>query len=423
MKKVIYFAVVASVAFASCTKNEVRTVEDTQDRQITFQAVVHKASTKAGSTSTFENNANYPIDKTFGTFAYFYTPTVGFTTASQNYIVNEEVKYSENASGNCWTTDPAYYWPKQGYLTFYSYSPYQNTGVTCDLTNGITISSWDVDANQTVDVMIADRIDNQKNNTPNANSTRWNGVPTVFRHKLAQVVDFKLNTDKEYAITSDSKHTAGSKQFFVNEISLNVIKTNGKFVSGLNPGNGTSETTIGQWSDLETSTTKSYTWFTQEEKISTPTEGKSINEFKYTASGESYNPFVCPKNGKSEESGDYYNIAGKGYLLVRPQLFSKNTFVYENATPEESAKEYIKFVYTIRTWYGTQTESGDQPYSDEKVIVYKTLADIHGSTDENQYGWEINKRYTYEIKVSLDQIYWAPSVVDWEPAGAPSITF
>ena len=69
MKKVIYFAVVASVAFASCTKNEVRTVEDNQDRQITFQAVVHKASTKA-----LINDTAYPKEgPSFGTFAYFYT--------------------------------------------------------------------------------------------------------------------------------------------------------------------------------------------------------------------------------------------------------------------------------------------------------------------------------------------------------------
>lgn len=166
MKKVIYFAVVASVAFASCTKNEVRTVEDNQDRQITFQAVVHKASTKA--TGTFADNASYPTTETFGTFAYL--------DVSSTYINNAEVKNTTNAtSGDAWTTDPAYYWPKQGSLTFMSYSPYSicnETTVTCDISNpsleGIVIPNWDVDKHQTVDVMIADRIDNQNSNTTNA---------------------------------------------------------------------------------------------------------------------------------------------------------------------------------------------------------------------------------------------------------------
>ena len=413
MKKVIYFAVVASVAFASCTKNEVRTVEDTQDRQITFQAVVHKASTKA-----LIDNTAYPSDgPSFGTFAYFYPNT--FLTETKPYIDNAEVKNTTSTtSGLAWTTNPAYYWPKQGKLTFYSYSPYQNTGVTCDLTNGITISSWDVDANQTVDVMIADRIDDQHANGINGG---WNGVPTVFRHKLAQVVDFKLTTNTEYAITSGSKHTAGSKQFFVNEISLHQVRHEGKFVSDIQPGKGTDAgTSIGAWSDLSSVTYKDYTWFKQAVNSSTGSATEAKNEFTYKTS----DLFPCPKNGKSEESGDYYNIADYGYLLVRPQLFSKNTFENENANPEEGAKEYIKFVYTIRTWYGTQTDSGDQPYSDETVIVYKTLADIHGSTDADPKGWEINKKYTYTIVVSgLDQIYWAPSVENWEDTSASSITF
>ena len=45
MKKVLFFALAAGVALAACTKNEVRPVE--VDQEITFQAVVNKASTKA----------------------------------------------------------------------------------------------------------------------------------------------------------------------------------------------------------------------------------------------------------------------------------------------------------------------------------------------------------------------------------------
>ena len=45
MKKFFYLAVAACAALAACSKNEVTPVD--VDQQITFQAVVNKASTKA----------------------------------------------------------------------------------------------------------------------------------------------------------------------------------------------------------------------------------------------------------------------------------------------------------------------------------------------------------------------------------------
>lgn len=405
MKKVIYFAVVASVAFASCTKNEVRTVEDNQDRQITFQAVVHKASTKA--TGTFADNASYPTTETFGTFAYL--------DVSSTYINNAEVKNTTNAtSGDAWTTDPAYYWPKQGSLTFMSYSPYSicnETTVTCDISNpsleGIVIPNWDVDKHQTVDVMIADRIDNQNSNTTNASGTSWNGVPTVFRHKLAQVVDFKLNTTENYAkIDGGGLNTVGSKQFFVNEIGIYKVKHKAKFVSSNAPSN----TSIGEWSAWSDSYL-SYDWYLNN-------NNGPVNEFTYTDAGT-----TCPKTGQSSNlsSGDYYNIKDYGYLLVMPQNFTGSTLV-DTSTPPTGNTPFIKFVYTIRTWWGNQ-ETEPKSYTDETVTVFQTLATIHGSTETAPKGWEINKRYTYTISVSLDQIYWAPSVADWGDASVGNIEF
>ena len=422
MKKIFYAAVVASVAFASCTKNEVRTVEDNQDRQITFQAVVQKASTKA--TSTFANSAAYPTDVPFGTFAYFYT--TGFDNTAKTYIDNAEVKHIDGKEANVsspvegWTTNPAYYWPKQGYLTFYSYSPYSingddpnNPNVTCNISEtgnqGIAITKWDVDKNQTVDVMIADRIDNLQNNTSNANNTGWNGVPTVFRHKLAQVVDFKLQTDENYAkIDEGSQNTVGSKQFFVNEIEIYNVKHEARFESGIRPGDGTSGTSIGKWSAW-TDSYLSYNWYFNN-------NNESVNEFTYTGN-------TCPKTGQSPNlaSGDYFNIKDYGYLLVMPQDFTASV-LSDTSTQPLGNTPFIKFVYTIRTWWGNQATDSDS-FTDEKVTVYQTLAAIHGSTDDDPKGWEINKRYTYTIQVGLNQIYWAPSVENWVDVDGGSVTF
>lgn len=390
MKKVIYFAVVASVAFASCTKNEVRTVEDNQDRQITFQAVVHKASTKA---TTFDNNVAYPTDATFGTFAYFNNGSATFPTDVKVYINNAEVEHIDATTANettpveGWTTNPAYYWPKQGSLTFFSYSPYSiSSSVSCNTTSGIIITDWNVDENQTVDVMVADR---KTNMTQNGSNAGWVGVPTIFRHKLAQVVDFKIKTTADYSnLSGEGNLQAGSKQFYINELSINTVKFKGTFTSGLEPSN----TTIGSW--VNDANTKKYIWYASDDNT-------EANKFGVTEGS-------APK---SDDGTTNSKVKTNGYLLVIPQTFSSNTNASDPNLEPSTGAAYIKFVYTIRTYYSSTG------YTDEKVTVYKDFKSLNAS------GWEINKRYTYTISVSLDQIYWAPSVENWEDTGASSITF
>ena len=111
MRKNIVIALAACVALAACTKNELKPVE--VDQQITFQAVVNKASTKAGT--TFDNGVTYPTDRPFGTVAYKVKGS-----ESELYIPVSEVKY--NSTDAYWSTEAAYYWPKESgsSLTFYS---------------------------------------------------------------------------------------------------------------------------------------------------------------------------------------------------------------------------------------------------------------------------------------------------------------
>ena len=94
MKKYVLIAATACVALAACTKNEVRPVN--VDQEITFQAVVNKASTKAG---TFENDVKYPTGRPFGTVAY------RESSGTPKYFGPAEVSY--NSSKNYWSTTPA----------------------------------------------------------------------------------------------------------------------------------------------------------------------------------------------------------------------------------------------------------------------------------------------------------------------------
>ena len=376
MKKVLFFALAAGVALVACTKNEVRPVN--VDQEITFKAVVDKAATKAG---TFDNSATYPTDRPFGTFAFFYTTEDGYSKAAPKYIDNAKVSNPTSATnGSAWTTDPKYYWPKQGYLTFMSYSPYAELSetVTCapttDAMAEIKIPNWDVDAHQKVDIMIADRVDNLKANGSNGGYT---GVPTVFRHKLAQIVKFSVKTKEDFGnLDKNNKPQAGSKLFFLKKIALQNIVTNGSFTSGVQP----SSTITGLWSEASTPAKKNYTWY--ENKVDNSSLAKD-EEYEFNTTEVALS------------SGD---IKTNGYLLVRPQTFAEN----------DSKK--IEITYVIRSYTSAKA------YSDETVVQ---SFNIFSATPS----WDINKKYSFTITVDLNQIYWAPSVENWEDATSTEYVF
>lgn len=352
MKRSIFLALAACVALAACTKNEVKPVG--VDQEITFQAVVNKASTKAMIDGTV-----YKTDApSFGTAAYYVASGSTFPTGVKLYIPESEVKYNPTTYG--WTTITPYYWPKNGALTFFSYSPYTiNTSVTIDETNGILISNYDVDAHQTEDVLVADVVTETSNNTAyvgEGSGPYQNGVSTVFRHKLAQIVDVTFKTDKNYKLTPVA---AGHKEFFINQVSIKSYKQTATYTSG----NNVSSTHLGSW-DTASVPIPEYVFF--EEASSCDTEfGSSATSAKSISNG---------------------------YLLVLPQTFANTG----------DAEFEIK--YTIRTY------SSASAYSDDVVTVNIPLYDI--LTSDHQI--KMNKKYTFNFTVGLDQIYWAPSVENWD---------
>lgn len=383
MKKYLLIAVPAIAVLASCAKNEVYTPE-TDPQQITFQAVVSRQGTKA-----MINGTTYPTDVPFGTYAFFlekgkeWAPTTGTSAAAdaQIYIPQSEVKNNGQTSGYAWTTATAYYWPKQGSLTFFSYSPYLaalNAATTCDVTNGIKISNWDVDANQTVDVMVADYRPDENHNQTNAG---YNGVPTVFRHKLSQIVAFNFKTDKDYTNGhTEANAKAGDKFFYINSVKINNILYKGTYTSTNKVDGSTTTPVLGAW--VATSDKKGYTWYDN-------TTG--------TAFGSTAVAAPC--------------AITNGYILVLPQTFTEPAEL-----DDVTGNENIQITYTIKTC------NGDGFTTETVKDVYASIWAIQGGVDEGSTvtaatPWAMNKKISYTITIGLDQIYWAPSAVDWETQG------
>jgi type II secretory pathway pseudopilin PulG len=121
---------------------------------------------------------------------------------AQAYFENVTVEFQTDK----WRgADQRYYWPKEGSLSFWSYSPASlatkgNINVTKD---GVTLTGWTVDAstNQDIDFMVADFVSDR---TTNVKTYGYQGVPTLFRHKLAKVT-VNVSTASARSTTNDIK--------------------------------------------------------------------------------------------------------------------------------------------------------------------------------------------------------------------------
>lgn len=207
MKKFFFIAAMVSAALISCTKNEPAPSMDAQ-QEITFMtAPLTKATiTEFGAanrfrTWAFHDQANW---------------TAGSTTA-QLYLGGDAGLEIQKIDG-VWKNDTqSYYWPKTGKLTFYSYSLNTTgtflTDATVACTNaGITVTGYDIQKNLDVDFLVADQAANK---TANVNTYYTEGVPTLFRHRLSNII-FKVQTADDYA----------GKTFILESITLNnVAKT------------------------------------------------------------------------------------------------------------------------------------------------------------------------------------------------------
>ena len=390
MEKNILIALAAGVALAACTKNEVRPVST--DQEITFETAVYKASSKALiATNT------YPESATFGTVAY------RESSGNSKYFGPAEVKY--NSTQHYWSTATAYYWPVKDSLTFMSYSPFKyqesahsSTAITVtDSYNQLSISGYDVAAHQETDLMVADIQKGQVANTTQDGGTWQKGVPTVFHHKLSQIVAINFqtvdtqdpNTKHDYANTHDGteskKYMAGDQQFFLNEVALCNTCFTGSFEYTYD--DASSAVTKDEWTKESTIVDKTM-WFTEPSTLP-------------NVAGKFIGGAIVP-----DRTDDAGNPVTNDYILILPQTFESYTLGNESTVPHI----YIK--YTVRTYYADNKLNTDNDgFSDETIEAVVPLYDIH-STDRT---WAMNKKITYTFNLTKQRIYWDPQVENWAP--------
>lgn len=199
MKKlIVLFSAVA--ALAACSKNEVVPAVSGENVEISYKVAPR---TKADPQAFDTNNK-------FASWAYYLPNGKSWETnfkEAQIYIGKDGEEGATISYGNnVWKDQTtSYYWPKEGNLTFFAYSLNSSsltdksgtdTHFTClnhDSQYGI-FGTLNLDTHPNTDFLVADIASDK---TANENVYNFNGVPTLFKHKLSRV-KFAVRKKSDY---------------------------------------------------------------------------------------------------------------------------------------------------------------------------------------------------------------------------------
>lgn len=357
MKKIALLAVMSFAALAACTKNE-PAPSVSEQQEITFASPVVGVSTKVPTYGLL--SGDYPTTQTFNVWAW-YSEKDTYDGEGVKYMTDVTVAYdSENfneseTENGAWAPTPTYYWPKNGKLTFDAYSPTElNTKATvgCTASKGLTIGNYTVPTTleQQIDVLYSDRAADKVSTSFTAGTT-YEGVDIVFNHALA-AVDFTIKQSEAYP-----EGTIKVKDIVINALS------NGDFAHNITYPAGTADPA----------------WTNQE----TPAEYKALAYADYANS-------LQPVNAEG---------AAGATVLVLPQEFSAENDV------------------TITVNYYIKNQNEDA-LPQKAVFHLKDAANQSGEYQADQSSvtvdkWEMGKKYTYNLTIGLDDIFFAPTITEW----------
>lgn len=367
MKRLFIIAAIAGMALVGCTKNELAQ-SMAEQQEITFADPVAHTVTKVNLVP-----ATYPTETGFSVFADYHKDS--YATAKvdaanfKSYMRGTEgvpVTYStisfnfnSQAYDKYWAPSTAYYWPKDGYLTFSAYSPTtakDHAVINYNITNGITITDYVVktDLSNQYDLMLSNRIIDQQSTSMGVNvgTTTYDGVQVAFTHVLS-AVKFKVNTDINY-----TGYT----------ITLNSLTVKNAYTKG----------TLTQFADINTDAVGNV-WGTTQNTIGNYSVTSTDAVLSTTATAFS-----------AETDAD---------LILLPQKL----------THSPTEKVVATIVYTV-----TSSDSGATPIQYTKDLVLDNTVDGTGV-------WAAGSRYIYNITIGMDKIVFAPIVTGWVDGGTTDL--
>lgn len=242
MKKISFYAVLAAATLASvsCSNDDVLVQSPNVNKPIEFGAYTGRSAAMAPTRAHSINDAiQLDTDGGFGVFAY-YTNDVNYSsTATPNFMYNEQV---DKVDGN-WAYDPLKYWPNEeaDNVTFFAYAPY----AAADVVDNFEFTSKTNAGDPIITFTVNGDVQAQKDLLYGVNAT--SGLPYLnmdkmnvsdrlsfhFRHALSRI-GFNVQAMIDY-VNDDQTGTAddaadSSKDIDTNTtISVQKVELIGKF--------------------------------------------------------------------------------------------------------------------------------------------------------------------------------------------------
>lgn len=360
MKKYMILAAVALVASAACTK-----VEDTAPaHKISFEVASYVAQTKAMTTTE--------LGGSFTTNAWF---TNGDGDKTQ-FMRSETITWNNTVS-NQWAPSHEYFWPKTGYIDFYSYdgTPTPTSVGEGSLTYTAPVAT---DAN----ILVADAAYHQTQNssTYHIDNASVKGVPTLFRHMLAKI------------------------QFKVKLQTANATPNTKWDVTILNTGAKLSNIVILNTGTLTLS--NSYAGSTPTTQPWTNTNASKPNVGWVAAAGTETVSTLTPALSLAKNATE--SVRFEDLITLRsimPQVLGDDAVFTLN--------------YNVKATYGSEAEA----YLDENRSFSVKINTIKNTSGTAIAEWDMNQIITYNVIIDPvgEQILFDPAVEEWDETQTATI--
>jgi len=365
MKKLFVIAA-AALALAACSKTEV----NTPDQAITFQVANYVSPvTKA--------NVSFGTNNTFHTNAWVHT-TLNGSASTQAFMVDEEISW--DSSLKQWTPSRTYFWPKTGFVNFFSYAGTINPTTKTENNVEYTVTDLATDA----DIMVAEAAYEQTGNLTeyHIDADGVKGVPTLFHHVLSKVT-FNVKLDATNAIPDD-------------KYEWEVVVDESKF-GYANDGSVTFEFADGKGANVASPEANQQSW-------SAPT-----GDYAWTLSGNNKDAELA-----SSVIGNTNKMTATSSQKVSDvkTLFNEISVLPQDLTNDTKAWGQISLKYTIKSTYKVNPDDNTTWQSITETVTVP-LTDILTYVPSIT-SWKMNYKYIYNIIIKPNEpVYFDPAVVQW----------
>ena len=413
MKKYFIIAAAAVVAMAACSKNEVEFNATSDSNKIGFEVANYAAQTKAGNVAL--TNAEDGLYQ-FHTYAYQF-PKLGDAVE----FMNDDVFAWDNATTPAkvttgtgiykWATENDYFWPKTGYINFYSYAGTQAPAETVSTDKKtVTLSYTEKTIAATDNILVADAAlrFNANQETYKVDGTESSahvtkGVPTLFRHMLAKLyMDVKIQIPEEKKSANTIWKVEVLDEYDIDGNST-VADGEKSQIYPVNKGTLTLENVDALAADAPLNTTE--------------------QQWTRTQTG---NDVVS--GWKPDDSNELIQLHQESVLTLPVNTLTTDPvqlLAWRTVMPQLTENVAFKLIYKVQAFHG------ETKFMEEiRTVGIDVAADLHdlmkgASTNYSIDKWESNKKITYHIIIDpvTEKVTFDPAVEDYDAVEANADDF